>query len=126
AVDRRLQITAVRIDDQHLPFAAAAVEKDAPQIVTIELPSEILGTDRIVAIEATAPCSTEQAIELPRIKVAGGLLQEGRLAIHAPAWLRLQSRPLRGCVQIDAAPATATRSTDRFVFEAFAADAAIE
>jgi hypothetical protein len=121
-----LQITRVRIADQNLPFAAAAAENDVPQVVTVNLPSELSGTDRIVQIEATARWSGEQSIELPRIKVADGLLQDGRLEVHAPSWLRLQARPLRGCVQSDAAPATATRATDRFVFQAFAADGGIE
>jgi hypothetical protein len=125
-VDRGLQITAARIADQSMPFAAMTGEDDASQIVTLELPAEISGTDRVMEIAATARWSGDRAIELPRIIIAGGVLQESRWEVQAAPWLRLQARPVRSCVQTDASAATATRSTDRFVFQAFAADAAIE
>src|SRR5262249_14973768 len=117
---RGLQITAVRISDKSLPFAAVSSEGDAKDAVTITLPSELSGTDRVVQIDATTRWHGERAIELPRIQIAGGVLQEGRLEVHSPTWMRLQARPLGGCVQIDAAAATATRVNDRFVFQAFA------
>jgi hypothetical protein len=124
-IDKGVEVTAVQIDQQRLPFSVAP-QRGGRQRVAIELPTEFSGIDRVVAVEATAPWTPERAIDVPRMSIVGGTLQEGRLEVYAPAWLRLQTRPLRGCIQIDAAPATAARPTDRFVFQVFAANAAVE
>src|SRR4029078_10346520 len=125
-VDRGLQITPVRIADQSAPFAVTASDRDGANKVTVELASELSGTDLDVTVEATARWSADGPLSLTRIKIAAGLLQEGLLEIQASPWLRLQARPLKNCVQTDATPAAATRTTDRFVFQTFAADAAVE
>src|SRR5439155_2639530 len=112
--------------EQSVPFSLTAGEGGRSHVVTVAIPSALSGTDRVIEIEATAHWSAERSVELPRIKVIGGVFQEGRLEVHSPSWLRLQARPMAGCVQIDAAAATATRASDRFVFQLFAADAAVE
>lgn len=124
-VDAGMEVTAIQIDQQRLPYSIVP-QPSGRQRIAVELSTELSGNDRVVAVEATAPWTPEHAIELPRLELVGGTLQEGRLEVHAPAWLRLQTRPVRGCVQMDAAPATAARPTDRFVFQTFDANAAVE
>ena len=125
-VDRPLRITAVALGEHRLAFGADDDAEKRHATVLVELPAELSRMDRAIEITANADWPTGTRWTLPRIKLAGGLLQEGRAEVHAPAWLRLQPRPLSGCVQTQAAPATAARSSDRFEFQLLEPGAEIE
>ncbi len=124
--DEGLEITAVRMGEQSLPFRAASGAGEGLRAVSVPLFETITGTDQTIEISATTEWPADGRWRLPRIKVAGGLLQEGQVEVNAPAWLRLSARPVKGCVQTAATPAAAGRASDRFEFQMFDPDAAIE
>jgi hypothetical protein len=125
-VDRPLQISAVALGEHRLAFRTDDDAEKRHATVLVELPAELSGMDRAIEISANADWPTGSRWTLPRVKLAGGLLQEGRAEVHAPAWLRLQARPLSGCVQTQAAPAAAARGSDRFEFQLLQPGAEIE
>src|SRR5688572_5399350 len=125
-VDRGLEITAVRLQDSSLPLRASAESGDGSIAMSVQLPEEFSEATATLQISATADWPTKDPWSLPRMRLADGLFQEGRMVVSAGAWLRLRARPVAGCVQTNAMPAAAGRSGDRFEFQLFEPGAEIE
>ncbi len=125
--DPGLKITAIRLADQPLDWSLLEGPPEAgPQRLAVALAGPLQGIARSLQITATADWPAAGRWPLPRIHVAGGIWQEGRATIAAPAWLRLEVQPLTGCERTAVAAAAAGRAGDQFQFQLFAADAAIE
>jgi hypothetical protein len=126
-IDSGLRVTAVRLGDREVPCRLeAATEGATHSLVTCDLLQPLRGNHHVVQVTATADWAIGKGQALPRIQVEGGLLQAGQWSVSAPDWLQLTARPLRGCVQTLATSTSAGRTADRFEFQVFSADAAVE
>ena len=99
---------------------------DKPATIVVEFPEPLVGLGQAIEIAATCEWHAGGTWSLPRFNVPNGIYQEGRLEIHAPSWLQLQARPLRGCIQTVTSAAGASRGNDRFEFQLFESEATLE
>ena len=125
-VDPELQVTAIQLGDQPLEWNRIGGPEDRPARLAVSLPSEVVGLGRSLRIAATAEWPAGQRWALPRVRVASGKLQEGRVTVSAPPWLRLEVQPVAGCLLAGVTPAASGRPLDQFQVQLLAASAAIE
>ena len=129
-VDPALEVTAIKLGEQPLEWTAdsvpAAPIPAEPRRLIVNLPAPLTGLNRALHITATGNWPAGPRWSLPRVRLVNGVLQEGRVAITAPPWLRLTALPLAGCVQTAMLPAGANRPLDEMQFQLFSAAASIE